>query len=125
MADRNEWKKIIEEACVDAGTYKPFFDSVIDSLALIMEARDSAQAEFEADGCIATIEYTNKGGATNTVKNPSLQVASEQHKIALSYWKELGLTPKGFQTLKEANAELAVHEKSQLDKALEKLGKEL
>lgn len=120
--NKEGWKNRIEGACVDAGTYKPFFDSVIDSLAIIMEARDAAQEEFEASGCIATIEYTNKGGATNTVKNPSLQVVDELHKTALSYWKELGLTPSGFKKLKEAAADLAGKEKTALEKALEKLG---
>lgn len=123
--DRKEWKKRIEEACVDAGTYKPFFDSVIDSLAIVMEARDAAQAEYEADGCVATMEYTNKAGATNVVKNPSLQIVNDLHKTALAYWKELGLTPSGLKRLKEAAADIAVHEKSALDKALEKLGQEL
>lgn len=122
--NKTEWKNQIEDACVGAGTYKPIFDSVIESLAIIMESRDAAQAEFEAGGCKATVEYTNKGGATNVVKNPSLQVVDELHKTALSYWKELGLTPSGFKKLKEAAAGIAEKEMTALDKVLETLGKE-
>jgi P27 family predicted phage terminase small subunit len=119
--NRAEWRQRIEDACVGVGTYKPAFDSIIESLAIIMEMRDTAQAEFEADGCKATMEYTNKGGATNVVKNPALQVVDELHKTALSYWKELGLTPSGLKKLKEAAA-VAEKEMTALDKALAKLG---
>lgn len=118
--DRKEWKKRIEEACKDANTYKPYFDSVIDTLAIIMEARDSAQAEFEADGCLATVEYTNKAGATNVVKNPALKVVDDLNKTALAYWRDLGLTPAGLKRLGESS--LTVQKGSTFEEVLAEIG---
>lgn len=93
------WKKRIRTACRDAGTYKPFFDSVIDTLAGIMEARDDAQEKYKASGGQTVVAYTNKGGATNIVKNPALVVVDDLNKTALAYWRELGLTPAGLRRL--------------------------
>ena len=47
---KEEWQKIIRSACEDAGTYRTFFDPVIDSLAGIMDRRDNAQEKFIASG---------------------------------------------------------------------------
>ena len=119
---KEDWKNRIEGACVDAGTYKPFFDSVIDSLAIIMEARDAAQEEFEASGCIATIEYTNKGGATNLEQNPALRLINDLNRDALAYWRELGLTPAALKKINESAVKPAAKETSPLAKALAKYG---
>lgn len=115
------WKKKIKEACEAAGTYQPFFDSVIDSLAGIMDLRDEAQKQFKASGCKTTVEHTNKGGATNITKNPSLVVLMDCNTQALAYWKELGLTSRSYKamtgslnvkvesrTLEEALADLGI-----------------
>ena len=117
--DRTEWKKRIEEACKDANTYQPYFDSVIDTLAIIMEARDSAQAEFEADGCLATVEYTNKAGATNIETNPAVRLINEYNRDALAYWRDLGLTPAGYKKLTADVVEKK--EGGSLEKLLEKI----
>lgn len=99
---KDEWKaKIIKDA-EEAGTYRPFFDSVIDTLAGIMETRDNAQEQYDASGGQTIVEHTNKGGATNIVKNPALVVLMDCNAQALSYWRDLGLTPAG---LKKLNAE--------------------
>ena len=68
---RKEWGDKIRNACCEAGTYKPFFDTVIDQLAGILEVRDNAQAIFEASGNSPVITHTNKSGHVNMVKNPS------------------------------------------------------
>ena len=95
------WKKKIKTACEEAGTYQPCFESTIDTLAGIMELRDNAQERFEALGGNTIVKHTNKGGATNIVKNPALVVIMECNAQALAYWRELGLTPKGFQSVQE------------------------
>lgn len=96
------WEKRIRAACVDAGTYKPFFDSVIDTLAAIMERRDEAQKAFKESGGETVVEYTNKNGATNTVKNPALVVVMDLDTQALAYWRDLGLTPAGLKKINDA-----------------------
>lgn len=98
---RETWKKRIESASKQAGTYKPCFDSVIDTLASILEKRDEALKAYEASGEGPIVEYTNKGGSTNMVKNPGLTLWDDLNKSALSYWRELGLTPAGLKKLKD------------------------
>lgn len=98
------WKRKIKKSCKEAGTYQPFFDSVIDSLAGIMEMRDNAQEKFEASGGNTIVKHTNKGGQTNIVKNPALVVLMECNAQALAYWKELGLTSRAYKSMTGAMA---------------------
>ena len=98
---KQSWRKKIKEACKDAGTYRPYFDSIIDTLAGIMESRDDAQQKFIDSGKQTVVIHTNKGGAANIVKNPALVVVDDLNKTALSYWRDLGLTPAGLKRLNE------------------------
>ena len=84
-----------------AGTYQKFFDNVIDTLAGILETRDHAQEMYEESGAVRVVEHTNKGGATNVVKNPALVIIMECNIQALAYWRDLGLTPAGLKRLGE------------------------
>lgn len=114
-----EWLQKIEEASKSAGTYRPFFDSIIDTLAGIMETRDKAQKAFDASGGQTTVEHTNNGGTTNTVKNPALVVLMDCNTQALAYWRDLGLTPAGY---KKLNADVVKLEGSgNLESLLEKM----
>ena len=99
---KHEWKTRIEQAARDAGTYEPFFDDVINTLAGIMENRDRAQEQFEVSGGEPVITHTNKGGNTNIVKHPALVMVNDLNATALAYWRDLGLTPKGFTTMQKA-----------------------
>lgn len=89
------WKKKITEACEEAGTYLPQFDGVIDSLAKILEMRDGAQAEFEAAGSKVTVRTVYRG-AEVLKKHPAVAVIHECNTQALAYWRDLGLTTKGY-----------------------------
>ena len=97
--NKSKWRKTIKDACEAAGTYQSFFDCVIDTLAGILELRDDAQEKFEASGGNTIVKHTNKGGATNIVKNPALVVVLECNAQALTYWKELGLTAKSYKAM--------------------------
>lgn len=97
--NKKDWQNKIKDACIAAGVYKSFFDTVIDELAQIMEIRDEAMRQYEASGNSPVIKYTNKGGYTNLKKNPALVVANEETQQALAYWRDLGLTPNGYKKL--------------------------
>ena len=115
-----QWKKKIKNACEDAGTYQPFFDSVIDTLAGIMELRDNAEEKFEAAGGNTIVKHTNKGGSTNIVKNPAIVVLMDCNSQALAYWRELGLTSRSYKSM---TGGLAKQEESRsLEDALLNLG---
>ena len=117
--DRKKWTRLIKKACVDAGTYKPYFDSIIDTLAGVMEARDAAQEQYQEAGAEPVIEHTNRNGAVNVVKNPMLVMVMECNAQALAYWRDLGLTPAGLRKLNEEG--LKQPKKSALAEALAKL----
>lgn len=95
------WNTKIKQACQEAGTYEPYFDHVIDQLAQIMKIRDKAMKQYIKDGAMPTITYENTLGKKNIVKNPALAVILDCNTLALAYWRDLGLTPKGFKALGE------------------------
>lgn len=115
--EKSEWKALIVEACQGVGTYKPSFDAAIDTLAAILERRDNAQEKFEALGGQTVVTHTNKGGAKNIVKHPALSVVMECEAQALSYWRDLGLTPAGLKKINET-ALKAPKGESALERAL-------
>lgn len=98
-----EWKRRIVKSCKEAGTYEKHFDAVIDTLADIMETRDTAHDMFVRSGARPVVQYTNKGGHENPIKNPALVMVMELNSQALAYWRDLGLTPAG---LKKLNADV-------------------
>ena len=96
-----EWRERIKQACEDAGTYRPYFEDIIDALAGILEMRDNAREKFESTGGNTVVAHTNKGGATNIVKNPAMVSVLDLNSQALAFWRELGLTPSGLRKLNE------------------------
>lgn len=100
---KRTWKEKIRKSCKDAATYQEYFENVIDTLAGILESRDEAEEKYIEGGSKPVIEYTNKSGATNLIKNPSLTVVDDLNKTALLYWKELGLTPSAYKKVTGAS----------------------
>ena len=101
MANSKTWGARIRKACKEAGTYRAYFEHTIRILAEIMERRDLALEQFELSGGKPVVAHTNRGGSTNLEKNPTLMVAADCEKTALTYWKELGLTPAGLKRIDE------------------------
>lgn len=106
--EMERWRAKIIEAAQGVGTYRPQFDSVIDTLASIMAERDKVREQYEATGSHPTIIHTNKAKEQNIVKNPMLVMMLDLNAQALAYWRDLGLTPAG---LKKLDAQV-VEEKS-------------
>lgn len=93
------WKKKIKTDCIAAGTYEAWCDSIIDTLASILEKRDTAEEQFKQYKSLPVITHTNKAGAVNPVKNPILVIWNDLNTSALQYWRDLGLTPSAFRKL--------------------------
>lgn len=117
---KGTWKKRIKNACEMAGTYRPFFDETIETLATILEKRDEAHTAYKKAGSLPVVTYTNKAGATNYVKNPALVLWDELNKSALAYWRDLGLTPAGLKKIDETM--LKKKKENTLERALKDLG---
>lgn len=94
-----DYKAEITDACKDAGTYQPYFDAVIDTLADILIMRADAREKFIASGADTVVYHTNKNGSTNIVKNPALVVIMDLNMQAITYWRELGLTAKSYKQM--------------------------
>ena len=90
---KSAWKKRIISQMETAGTYKPAFDSVIETLAMILEHRDAAYQQFVESGGEVCIIKTSDRGAKNIAKNPRLQVWQDLNNTALAYWRECCLSP--------------------------------
>lgn len=121
--DSATYKEKIREACNQAGTYKACFEEVINTLADILEQKDTTFDKFIKSGGNPIVQHTNKGGATNLVKNPYLVLWNDFNASALQYWRDLGLTPAG---LKKINDELVKPTKrNKLAEALDEISKEL
>ena len=88
--------------CESAGTYRPAFDNTINALAGILARRDEIEWQYEADGCEPVLIHTNKVGDEIARPNPLLTIWNSLNTTALSYWKELGLTPSGLRKIDES-----------------------
>lgn len=95
----NQWKNLIKRQLSALGQTEKAYDSVISTLADILEQRDAVYQEYIDAGCEPVREYTNKGGATNLTKNPLLVLWDDLNKSALAYWRELGLTPSSYKKI--------------------------
>lgn len=95
------WVRKIKEQCQLVGTYKTAFDPVIKALAEILEQRDNAYNDFLESGGEFCITKVSDRGAQNIGKNPRLQVWGDLTAQALSYWRDLGLTPAGLRKIDE------------------------
>ena len=94
-----KWKEWIVGACKRANTYGEQYEAVIDTLSEILEKRDAAARQYEDGGGLPLVEYTNKNGVTNMVKNPALQLWDSLNHSALEHWRELGLTPSSYKKI--------------------------
>ena len=117
---KNAWKSKIKKACKAAGTYQPFFDHVISSLAGILEMRDRAEEQYIESGSSPIVKHTIRNGAVNIVKNPTLVVIMECNAQALAYWRELGLTSKAYKAM--TGGLTVPEEENSLEQVLAELG---
>lgn len=94
-----KWKNLIKKQLNGLGQAEKAYDSVVSTLADILEQRDAVYQQYIDDGAEPVREYTNKGGATNLTKNPLLILWDDLNKSALAYWRELGLTPSSYKKM--------------------------
>lgn len=96
-----DWKREIVSQCESVGTYKKEFLPVIGTLADILEERDRVRDQYRKEGAQPLVEVTSDRGAVNRKKNPLLTTWEDLNRDALTYWRDLGLTPAGLQKLTE------------------------
>lgn len=117
---KRTWEARIKKACKEAGTYRTYFNEVISTLAGILEKRDEVSSQYEKSGAHPMVKHTNKSGATNVVTNPLLSLEISLNASALSYWRDLGLTPAGLKKIDEKS--MQKNKPNALAEALAELG---
>lgn len=117
---KTAWKRKIVQQTKAVGTYKEAFEPVIITLAGILEQRDQVYEQYIEEGAEPLHEYTNKNGSTNLTKNPLLVLWDELNKSALTYWRDLGLTPAGLKKIDEQS--MKPKKVSALAEALKSIG---
>lgn len=112
-----KWRAKIKQQCEEMKTFQTSFNSAIDTLAKILEQRDAAIDQFKREGSILIIEKVSDRGAVNSGINPLVRLIDTLNNTALSYWRELGLTPSSFRKMTGTTAP-AEEKKSGLAEAL-------
>ena len=115
------WKNRIVKAMQGVGTYKSAFDDTIDTLAGILERRDALEHEFYSSQKPMIVEHTNKAGAVNLEQNPTIRLLNDMNRDALTFWRDLGLTPKGLKAITDST--LIEAKEDPLDAVLKKMGR--
>ena len=119
--EKNAWNRKVKKLMREAGTYEKHFEPAISALAEILEQRDHAYEEYMESGARLLVEKVSDRGAVNMVKNPLLQVWNDMNTTALSYWRDLGLTPAGLKRINEAAMQKKPENGSVLETALLRL----
>lgn len=119
--DEGYWKRAIKRQVKLAGTYRQYFEPVMNTLAGILARRDAAIEQFNEQGGQVLVEHTNKGGGTYMEQNPALRLINDLNAQALAYWRDLGLTPAGLKRINET-AMKEQKKESALEKALKSFG---
>lgn len=112
---RTDYISKITESMKSLDIYDKQFDKSIEILNDILNDLDFARKDFKADDRQYVVEYVNKNGSTNLVKNPQYQVIADLSDRALRCLNELGLTPAGLKKIKDKKEK---KHRSKLDEAL-------
>ena len=114
-----DYEDEIKQMCVEAGTYAPYFDRIIKETAELLVYKDDAERQYYDLGGTPTLIHTNKAGFENVSKNPQLTIILDIKTTLLSYWRDLGLTPKGLRSLGET---IQKEENNSFEQLLSSLG---
>lgn len=118
--EAEQWISKIKDACKEVGTYQSSFDIPISTLADILQKRDETEQQFKDEGRKYILEHTNAAGATNTEQNPLIRLINDLNRDALTYFRDLGLTPKGLKAINEKA--MKAGKESAVEKLLDVLG---
>lgn len=83
----------IKKKCMMLGTWRDEFERPQRRLAKIYARTDEVETAYRETGSRPVIEHTNKNGSVNLVRNPMLRELDTLYDQALTYERELGMTP--------------------------------
>ena len=101
MTSSEMWQKMTIDICNSLGTYRDEFLPMIETLSDILAERDRVYDQYVKEGSETLVIKESYTGVQNLIKNPLLATWEDLNKDALTYWRDLGMTPAG---LKKLNA---------------------
>jgi hypothetical protein len=116
-----EWKERIVESAKSIGTYREEFDDIIAMLSEILDRRDKIKKQFTDEGEIFLVKKVSDRGSVNYSKNPLLATLENCEAQALTFWREIGLTPRGLKQIDEIAAKSGKSQGGELAKILQEL----
>ena len=93
MRTYEEIKEEIVERMKEQGTYSKSYSHTIELTAQAIIDYDNARQMFEDEGSKIMMEYTNKNGSTNQIKNPLYLAIEKLRSDIEQFEKGLGLSP--------------------------------
>lgn len=103
-----DWKHKIKKELKDSDSYSKSFDAILDSMCFLLEKRDSLMKEFKESGSELIV---------NSKMNPKLAVMNDLNYDIMLYYRELGMTPRGMNSIihqeSEENQESEEHQEAQ------------
>ena len=97
------------------------FDDTITMLSEILDRRDKIKKQFTDEGEIFLVKKVSDRGAVNYSKNPLLTTLENCEAQALTFWREIGLTPRGLKQIDEMAAKSGKQQGGELAKILQEL----
>lgn len=99
--NKKQYQTRILTACKNVGTYKKSFNQVINTLADVLAERDRVYKQYKDEGANPLVTIVSDRGAENRRPNPLLKQWNDLNTTALSYWRDLGLTPAGLKKIND------------------------
>lgn len=98
---KKKWIDLIVLQMKAVGTYRDDFLSAVETLSEILEQRDKVYTRYKKEGSLALVQVISDRGSINMKKNPLLELWTALNRDALTYWRDLGLTPAGLKRIDE------------------------
>ncbi len=97
--EAKRWITLLKKQTKGIGTYRKEFEQVIKDTANLLEQRDAVYEQYIKEGAQPVVTRTSDRGAENRTKNPLLATWEDLNKTALSFYRDLGLTPAGLKRI--------------------------
>jgi len=111
---QRQYQMDIKRKCQALGVWRDEFERTQKRLAKIYARLDRVEAQYEDEGGEPAVDFTNKNGATNRVRNPLLAEIDILYEQALTCERELGLTAAALRRINEGA--LHVREESPMER---------
>lgn len=113
-----EWEDVLKAQIKFDRDYIPSFETTVQILSEMLAERDRVYKAYVDTGAQPVVNFTSDRGAINLKQNPLLKQWHDLNVAALSYLRDLGLTPAGLRKL-QGQLPKDIDHNSQLSRTLE------